>query len=202
MSGGSLDYAFARLNDAISTIQSKARRPLHVAFAQHLTLVSKALHDLEWEWSGDYGDRDADEAIRGALLDGTPLVEGAKVDGSALVEGAKLAQATIREMQRELADSLALLDKATVKDEDHTDEFLASCAVCEDDQSFFLILEDYPARVDLRALDRSTETENDVYGSLGVKQASEVHLWLGRWLERRNAKASTEKERVADDRNS
>ncbi len=111
MSGGSLDYAFARLNDAISTIQSKARRPLHVAFAQHLTLVSKALHDLEWEWSGDYGDRDADEAIRGALLDGTPLVEGAKVDGSALVEGAKLAQATIREMQRELADSLALLDK-------------------------------------------------------------------------------------------
>jgi hypothetical protein len=100
MSGGSLDYAFARLNDAISTIQSTARRPLHVAFAKHLTLVSKALHDLEWEWSSDYGDRAADEAIRAVLSGGLPLVEGAKV-----------AQATIREMQRELADSLALLDK-------------------------------------------------------------------------------------------
>ncbi|MBI4650222.1 hypothetical protein HY745_02845 [Candidatus Desantisbacteria bacterium] len=38
--------------------------PLHRAFAEHLLKVSKALHDLEWMFSGDTKPGDEVESIR------------------------------------------------------------------------------------------------------------------------------------------
>jgi len=64
MSGGSINYAYSKLDDAIVTIRDRANTPLQRAFADHLDKVSKALHDLEWEWSCDYGLGDSDAAIR------------------------------------------------------------------------------------------------------------------------------------------
>ena len=54
MSGGSLDYVCYRLDDAIDTIERRATTTLHKAFSSHLRDISKALHDLEWVFSGDY----------------------------------------------------------------------------------------------------------------------------------------------------
>lgn len=68
MSGGSLDYVYARVREAADSIRRRTdSTTLHKAFAEHLDCVADALHDLEWEQSGDYGDGDADEAIRAAM---------------------------------------------------------------------------------------------------------------------------------------
>ena len=64
MSGGSLDYVCYKLDDAIEVIERRATTVLQTAFAVHLKDVSKALHDLEWVFSGDYGDGDDVEALR------------------------------------------------------------------------------------------------------------------------------------------
>ena len=64
MSGGSLDYVCYKLDDAIEVIERRATTVLQKAFAAHLKDVSKALHDLEWVFSGDYGDGDDVEALR------------------------------------------------------------------------------------------------------------------------------------------
>jgi hypothetical protein len=64
MSGGSLEYLFHRIDDLASMIEERAERPLHKAFADHLRKVSTAAHDLEWEWSSDYGEGDADKSIK------------------------------------------------------------------------------------------------------------------------------------------
>lgn len=56
MSGGSLDCEFGRIEDLADTIERRARKPLHRAFAAHLRKVAKAAHDLEWVWSGDSSD--------------------------------------------------------------------------------------------------------------------------------------------------
>jgi hypothetical protein len=64
MSGGSLNYVFSQVDDAAHEIRRNAETPLHHAFADHLVKVSKALHDIEWLFSGDYGDGREVEAIR------------------------------------------------------------------------------------------------------------------------------------------
>ena len=64
MSGGSLDYVFYKLDDAVDSIEKRATTPLHKAFAAHLRDVSAALHDLEWVFSCDYSDGDEVEALR------------------------------------------------------------------------------------------------------------------------------------------
>jgi len=64
MSGGSLDYVCYKLDDAIEVIERRVTTALQKAFAAHLKDVSKALHDLEWVFSGDYGDGDDVEALR------------------------------------------------------------------------------------------------------------------------------------------
>lgn len=64
MSGGSLDYVCYRLDDAIDTIERRATTTLQKAFAQHLKDVVQALHDLEWVFSGDYGDGDEVESLK------------------------------------------------------------------------------------------------------------------------------------------
>ena len=64
MSGGSLDYVCYRLDDAIDTIERRATTALHKAFAKHLKDVAKALHDLEWVYSGDYSEGQEVESLR------------------------------------------------------------------------------------------------------------------------------------------
>ena len=70
MSGGSMNYLYSKLEcDANFREDTPERR----AFAKHLKLVAKALHDIEWVDSGDYGHgRDA-EAIRACLSSGATL---------------------------------------------------------------------------------------------------------------------------------
>jgi hypothetical protein len=67
MSGGSLDYIYYRVEDVAETIKDRAETPLQKAFAEHLLKVAKALHDVEWVFSGDYGEGDDAEAIKAVL---------------------------------------------------------------------------------------------------------------------------------------
>lgn len=70
MSGGSMNYISVRLeHEAIFTLDTPERR----AFAKHLKLVVKALHDIEWVDSGDSGKGDDSAAIRACLSDGAVL---------------------------------------------------------------------------------------------------------------------------------
>lgn len=64
MSGGSLDYVCYKVDDAIETIEKRATTVLQKAFAQHLKDVAKALHDLEWVYSGDYSEGQEVDSLR------------------------------------------------------------------------------------------------------------------------------------------
>lgn len=66
MSGGSWDYVCYKFEDVaerLLTEQSPARR----ALGNQIALIAKALHDIEWVDSGDYGRGDDDAAIQAAL---------------------------------------------------------------------------------------------------------------------------------------
>lgn len=91
MSGGSLDYVYRHVDEAIEKIGA-SDRPLHRAFASHLRKVSKALHDLEWVWSADKAHGDEDAAIRAVVTRDDEI--------AAAMERAEQAH-------RELSDALA-----------------------------------------------------------------------------------------------
>jgi hypothetical protein len=63
MSGGSYNYAYVQVEDMGRTLR-KSPDPLRRAFGEHLVRVAKAMHDVEWVDSGDYGDGDEVGAIR------------------------------------------------------------------------------------------------------------------------------------------
>lgn len=71
MSGGSLDYACYKMDSIIEQIEREGTyygmTVLHKAFVAHLKKVSKALHDLEWVYSADYGPGDEEEAIKACI---------------------------------------------------------------------------------------------------------------------------------------
>lgn len=71
MSGGSLDYACYKMDSIIEQIEREApyrgMTVLHKAFVAHLKKVSKALHDLEWVYSADYGPGDEEAAIKSCI---------------------------------------------------------------------------------------------------------------------------------------
>lgn len=54
MSGGSLNYAYCKIETIIEDMERLAETPLHHAFIAHMRKVQEALHDLEWVWSYDY----------------------------------------------------------------------------------------------------------------------------------------------------
>jgi hypothetical protein len=56
VSGGALDYCYTRVQDAAGTIAARAKTSEERAFAKHLLLVSKALREIEWDYSGDGSD--------------------------------------------------------------------------------------------------------------------------------------------------
>lgn len=70
MSGGSMNYLYSMVeHEAQFSLDTPERR----AFAKHLKLVAKALHDIEWVDSGDYADGGDSDAIRACLGHGAVL---------------------------------------------------------------------------------------------------------------------------------
>jgi len=75
MSGGSMDYVYRRVEDAfIRECEHPEANALRAAFRAHLELVAKALHDIEWVDSYDWGPGDECAAIRACFA--TPLADG------------------------------------------------------------------------------------------------------------------------------
>ena len=58
-----MDYLYSKVEQA----SFNETTPERAAFSQHLTRVAKALHDIEWVDSGDYGPGDENEAIMACL---------------------------------------------------------------------------------------------------------------------------------------
>jgi len=64
MSGGNYQYAYSNLeHNFLYEFQKQANTPQRKAFARHLEKVIKAMHDIEWVDSGDYGSGDENPAI-------------------------------------------------------------------------------------------------------------------------------------------
>jgi len=65
MSGGSLEYAYHKINDIISLMEERSELSIsQKIFVEHLKDVSEALHAIEWVFSGDYSTGDDEEYIR------------------------------------------------------------------------------------------------------------------------------------------
>ena len=75
MSGGSYDYAYRRIEDLADSLRTHGTKcpSLRAAFAEHLRLVAKAAHAIEWVDSCDYGPGDEVEAIRAVLSPGAEI---------------------------------------------------------------------------------------------------------------------------------
>jgi hypothetical protein len=94
VSGGSYDYAFRTVQDVASQIRSRhPDSPMHLAFAAHLELVAKAMHDVEWVDSCDYGRGDDVEAIRAVI---SPAAEVTAIAARAETIRAELESAIAR----------------------------------------------------------------------------------------------------------
>jgi len=65
MSGGSLNYVYSNVQDAASQLVGHSN-PQFSAFGKHLVKVAKALHDVEWELSGD-GAKNVVDSIRAVI---------------------------------------------------------------------------------------------------------------------------------------
>ncbi len=91
MSGGSMNYLYSRIQSDLSFSENTPQRK---AFMAHMQLVIKALHDIEWVDSSDYGEGDENEAImtcigeRGVLKQ---LIDDAKRVQNDLAEELKKA---------------------------------------------------------------------------------------------------------------
>lgn len=66
MSGGSYDYLYGKVDDMADSIVHRRPSNLRRMFADHLRLVSHAMHEIEWNDSGDGAD-DEDMAIKTVL---------------------------------------------------------------------------------------------------------------------------------------
>jgi hypothetical protein len=91
MSGGSMNYLYSKIEYEATFLQNTPERR---AFAKHLHLVAKALHDIEWVDSGDYSKGGVPKAIRACLNDGAILAEAIDAAKEAYEElGAAIAKA-------------------------------------------------------------------------------------------------------------
>lgn len=66
MSGGSWDYAFS-VFDGVANSLSNDSDPLRRLLGRRVELIAKALHDIEWVDSDDYGSGDDVAAIKAVL---------------------------------------------------------------------------------------------------------------------------------------
>jgi len=77
MSGGSWDYVCYKIEEAAERLR-ESKDPLRRALGDHMNLIAKAMHDIEWVDSGDYGkdgDREAIQAIFGQDWHKVEMVE-------------------------------------------------------------------------------------------------------------------------------
>ena len=111
MSGGSLDYVCYKLDDAIEVIERRATTVLQTAFAVHLKDVSKALHDLEWVFSGDYSDGDEVEALRKVVNKEMELDAATKQAGILFVPIPVLNEAQQAQLNKVLHDALMEIER-------------------------------------------------------------------------------------------
>lgn len=82
MSGGSMNYLYSRIEmDATFSENTPERK----AFARHLKLVAKALHDIEWVDSGDCGPGYESDSIR-ACLSSEFVLETTIADAQVMLE--------------------------------------------------------------------------------------------------------------------
>ena len=87
MSGGSMDYLYLRVEDVARDL-CRSPNLERKAFGARLSLVAKALHDIEWVDSGNKGPGDENAAIRACLQPDAVLFT--------LVEQAKDVMAALR----------------------------------------------------------------------------------------------------------
>lgn len=62
MSGGSWNYVYHHINEAAHGLMQE-RSPQRVRLGKLMHLMSKAMHDIEWVDSCDYGPGDETESI-------------------------------------------------------------------------------------------------------------------------------------------
>jgi hypothetical protein len=86
MSGGSWDYITHRIDELADRLQSE-KDPLRRLMGQRVSLLAKAIHDIEWVDSGDYSEGDDIEAINAFLWDDTSQNISAEI--AAVAERAK-----------------------------------------------------------------------------------------------------------------
>jgi len=84
MSGGSLDYAYSKIEDVVRAMNERESdlTPKMRAFRAFLVKVAKAAHDVEWEIASDYGPGESDAAIDAVMPVGFDLacaIESAKI---------------------------------------------------------------------------------------------------------------------------
>ncbi|HFD31654.1 MAG TPA: hypothetical protein ENJ28_02910 [Gammaproteobacteria bacterium] len=74
MSGGSWDYFYTKCQDTSERLDSSSC-PYRRALGKKMDKIAKAMHDIEWVDSGDYGSYDDIQAIKDSLgADGGMLV--------------------------------------------------------------------------------------------------------------------------------
>ena len=66
MSGGSWDYAYQQFQE-VGEMLCGSNAPLRRALGKRVLLIAKALHDIEWVDSNDYGKGDDVAAIEYAI---------------------------------------------------------------------------------------------------------------------------------------
>lgn len=68
MSGGSMDYLYIKVEEAAGDL-CRSSMPIRRIFGAHLKNVARALHDIEWVDSCDYGEGKEVEAIEKAIAE-------------------------------------------------------------------------------------------------------------------------------------
>jgi len=91
-----MDYLYSKVQDASFRVHTAYRR----AFAEHLKKVAKALHDIEWVDSCDFGEGDENDAIEACVTSGAVLAQ--------LIKDAKKAKAELE---------AGIISAETVRDE-------------------------------------------------------------------------------------
>ena len=90
MSGGSLNSAYYKIEYIAEDLLCIANTNRQRSMVKHLLLIAKALHDIEWVHSGDYGPGDENPAIDAVLPK--------KIQLETAVEQAKLVLADLQEL--------------------------------------------------------------------------------------------------------